>query len=105
MKSREVRIRGIQVNALAKRKKSYTVRWLVATEPKSRTFGTRALANNFRSDLMQSVNRGEAFDTDSGLPDSLARPDESVTWLAFVRRYVDMKWPVAAAKSRSRGTA
>ncbi|WP_234358905.1 hypothetical protein [Plantactinospora sp. BC1] len=100
MKSREVRIRGIQVNTLAKRKKSYTVRWVVGTEPKSRTFGTRALADNFRSDLMQAVNRGEAFDTDTGLPGSMVPPQESVTWLAFVRRYVDMKWPGAAAKSR-----
>jgi hypothetical protein len=32
MKSREVRVRKIQVNTLANRKKSYTTRWLVGTE-------------------------------------------------------------------------
>ncbi|MEU7673869.1 site-specific integrase [Micromonospora taraxaci] len=104
MKSREVRIRGIQVNALAGRKKSYTVRWVVGAGPKSRTFGTRALADNFRSDLMQAANRGEAFDGDSGLPESMMAPVESVSWLGFVRRYVDMKWPGAAAKSRESTT-
>ncbi|GAB2923125.1 tyrosine-type recombinase/integrase [Micromonospora polyrhachis] len=100
MKSREVRIRGIQVNALAGRKKSYTVRWIVGSEPKSRTFSTRALADNFRSDLMQAANRGEAFDQASGMPESLLKPEEAVTWLGFVLRYIDMKWPGAAAKSR-----
>lgn len=100
MKSREVRFRKIQINALAGRKKSYTVRWTVGGEPKSRTFTTRALADNFRSDLMQAANRGEAFDSDSGLPESMMKPEEAVTWFGFVRQYIDMKWPGAAAKSR-----
>jgi len=100
VKSRDVRIRKIQVNALANRKKSYTVRWVVAADPKSRTFTTRALADHFRSDLMQAANRGEAFDTETGLPDSMVQAEEAVTWFAFVLRYVDMKWPGAAAKSR-----
>jgi hypothetical protein len=50
---------------------SYTVRWVVASRPRSRTFTTRALADHFRSDRMQAINRGEAFDVDAGLPDSL----------------------------------
>lgn len=100
MKSRDARLRKIQVNALANRKKSYTVRWVVANRPRSRTFTTRALADHFRSDLMQALNRGEAFDVDSGLPDSMVPAKDAVTWFEFVRRYVDMKWPGAAAKSR-----
>ncbi|MEV4757306.1 site-specific integrase [Micromonospora sp. NPDC049559] len=72
----------------------------MGVEPKSRTFSTRALADNFRSDLMQAANRGESFDGDSGLPESMVPPEEAVTWLTFVLRYVDMKWPGAAAKSR-----
>ena len=71
MKSREIRIRKIQVNALANRKKSYTVRWVVAGQSRSRTFSARALADHFRSDLMQAANRGEAFDVESGLPESM----------------------------------
>lgn len=74
MKSRNVRIRKLQVNQLANRKKSFTVRWVVAGIPRSRTFTTRALADNHRSDLMQAVNRGEAFDTKSGLPTRSPRP-------------------------------
>ncbi|MEU7909271.1 site-specific integrase [Actinoplanes sp. NPDC049118] len=100
MKSRNVRVRAIQINALAGRKKSYTVRWVVEALPKSRTFSTRALADNHRSDLMQAINRGEAFDSDSGLPDSLVPALDRVSWLSFVRRYLDMKWPHAAATSR-----
>jgi integrase len=100
VKSRDVRLRKIQVNMLAHRKKSYTVRWVVARRATSRTFATRALADHFRSDLMQAVNRGEAFDLDSGLPDSMVPARDTLTWLDLVRRYVQMKWPAAAAKSR-----
>jgi hypothetical protein len=49
---------------------------------------------------MQAVNRGEPFDTDAGLPDSMIPKEEEVTWLSFVQRYVMMKWPSSAAKSR-----
>ncbi|HEX5996630.1 MAG TPA: hypothetical protein VFY84_15925 [Jiangellales bacterium] len=100
MKSRTVRLRKIQVNMLTNRRKSYTVRWVVANQAMSRTFASRALADHFRSDLMQAVNKGEAFDVDSGLPDSMMPARDSITWLELVRRYVDMKWPAAAAKSR-----
>src|SRR4051812_42365208 len=100
MKSRDVRIRKLQANQLANRKKSYTVRWVVAGQPKSRTFATRALADNYRSDLMQAVNRGESFDSNSGVPDSLVPTVGDVRWLSFVRRYLEMKWPLASAKSR-----
>jgi integrase len=49
---------------------------------------------------MQAINRGEAFDVESGLPESMEAPKETATWLEFVRQYVAMKWPGAAAKSR-----
>lgn len=100
MKSRDVRLRKIQVNMLANRRKSYTVRWVVANQARSRTFTSRALADHFRSDLMQAVNKGEAFDVDSGFPDSMVPATDGITWLDLVRRYVEMKWPTAAAKSR-----
>ncbi len=103
MKSRSVRVWAIKTNAGSgpgKGKRSYTVRWVVGGHEKSRTFATRALADNFRSDLLQAINRGEAFDTESGLPDSMVEAQQAVTWLDFVLRYVDMKWPGSAAKSR-----
>jgi integrase len=98
-----VRVWAIKVNnatGSGKAKRSYTVRWVVAGQEKSRTFATRALADNFRSDLMQAINRGEAFDTTSGLPESMVEAQQALTWLELAVKYVDMKWPGAAAKSR-----
>jgi hypothetical protein len=40
--------------------------------PHSRTLGNKAQAENFLSDLRQAARTGEAFDSGSGLPDSLA---------------------------------
>src|SRR6266508_121326 len=104
MRSRAVRVWSIKTNTGAsgrKTKKSYTVRWTVAGLEKSKTYATRALADNFRSDLMQAQNRGEMFDTESGLPDSMTQVKEAMTWLAFAEAYLSMKWPGAAAKSRT----
>jgi hypothetical protein len=52
---------------------SYTVRWTVAGREKSRTLARKALAERYRARLIQAADRGEAFDSDTGLPDSLAR--------------------------------
>jgi integrase len=103
VKSRSVRVWAIKVNTgtgPGKAKRSYTVRWVVAGTEKSRTFATRALADNFRSDLMQAITRGEAFDTTSGLPESMVEAEQALTWLELVVKYLNMKWPGAAAKSR-----
>ncbi|XTZ14446.1 tyrosine-type recombinase/integrase [Micromonospora echinospora] len=100
MKSRSVRVWDIRVNKGAGKKKTYTVRWIVGGREKSRNFATRALADNYRSDLMQAINQGEAFDAATGLPDSMVESKAAVSWLEFVQAYLDMKWPDAAAKSR-----
>ncbi|GIH12468.1 integrase [Rugosimonospora africana] len=95
-----MRVWDIRPNKGQGKKRSYTVRWIVAGREKSKTFVTRALADNFRSDLMQAINKGESFDIDSGLPDSMVEAKEATSWLEFVQSYVSMKWPGAAAKSR-----
>jgi hypothetical protein len=100
VKSRAVLVWDTRVNMGAGKKKTYTARWIVAGREKSRNFATRTLADNYRSDLMQAINRGEAFDTASGLPDSMVEAKGAATWLEFVQSYLDMKWPGAAAKSR-----
>jgi integrase len=105
VKSRRVRIWALKTNTpeggrSKKGKRSYTVRWVVAGREKSRTFVTRALADSFRSDLVQATNQGEAFDVETGLPDSMVEAPAAVTWLEFAKKYLDMKWPGAAAKSR-----
>ncbi|WP_034240096.1 tyrosine-type recombinase/integrase [Saccharomonospora iraqiensis] len=80
---------------------SYGVRWRVAQQqPFLKSFKTEAAADSFRAELLSAQRGGEAFDTDTGLPVSLARTANELTWFDFAQRYVDMKWPRAAAKSR-----
>src|SRR5262249_12544986 len=79
----------------------YMVRWKVGSgAPKAKSFCTHALADSYRSGLVQAMRRGEAFDTDSGLPESQFHERQSVTWYQHALDYIDMKWPGAAGKSR-----
>ncbi|MGW5261796.1 tyrosine-type recombinase/integrase [Microbispora sp. NPDC004025] len=79
---------------------SYVVRWKVGGRQKSKTFRTKALAENFLSDLRQAAKRGEPFDVETGLPLSMLQAKSARTVFDFVRAYIEMKWPHAAAKSR-----
>jgi integrase len=64
------------------------------------SFRTKTLADNFRSELVQATNAGEAFDTDTGRPASTARARTTTTWYQHARAYIAMKWPALAANSR-----
>jgi len=97
--SYDVKFWGIQRNSSSKTP-SYVVRWKVGGRVKSKTLRTKALAESFLSDLRQAAKRGEAFDTATGLPESILKAKNAVTWYSFVLAYVDMKWPNAAAKTR-----
>ena len=79
---------------------SWEVRWIVAGKHCSRSRRTKGLADAFLADLRAAARRGESFDTDSGLPDSMQPATQGPTWLEFVQQYLDVKWPHAAAKSR-----
>jgi integrase len=83
------------------RKRSHGVRWVVAGKSFSKWFEYDAQADNYRSQLIQAARKGEGFDTDTGLPESAAREHQAITWLDLACRYVDLKWPHAAAKSRT----
>ena len=83
------------------RSTSYEVRWVVGGRQFSKTRATKALAENFLSELRQAAKRGEAFDTNEGLPTSMRRAKHARSWFAFVLAYVDMKWPRAAATTRN----
>ncbi|TCN39849.1 hypothetical protein EV644_10365 [Kribbella orskensis] len=98
----EVRIEPkIQKNRLAgKDRFSYTVRWRVAGERCKKTYASRALADGRRSELVSAVRRGEAFDIESGLPESEARARDAMSFYDFACKYVDMKWSRAAANTR-----
>ncbi|MEV0971392.1 tyrosine-type recombinase/integrase [Microtetraspora glauca] len=79
---------------------SYVVRWKVGGRPRSKTLRTKALAENLLSDLRQAAKRGEPFDMETGLPLSMLQAKSARTVFDFVRAYIEMKWPHAAAKTR-----
>ena len=66
--------------------------------PKS--FRTKGLAESFLSDMRQAAKRGEAFELETGLPESMIKAKNARTWLQFAQAYVLTKWPHSAAKSR-----
>ncbi|RBQ18370.1 site-specific integrase [Spongiactinospora rosea] len=83
------------------RAKPYELRWKVGTEPKSKSFLTRALADVFRADLLKAAKKGEPFDTVTGLPVSRTKTEKAaLSWYDFCRKYVRMRWKAAAAKTR-----
>jgi len=72
------------------RKRGHGVRWSVAGHEFSKRFTTHALADNHRTGLLQAVRKGEAFDTETGLPKSAVREHESVTSFDLACRFVDL---------------
>ncbi|MEV4455783.1 hypothetical protein [Microbispora sp. NPDC049633] len=97
--SYDVKFWDIRRNASSKTP-SYVVRWKVGGREKSKTLRTKALAESFLSNLRQAAKNGEAFDMVTGLPVSMLKVKNAVTWYSFALAYVDMKWPHAAAKTR-----
>jgi integrase len=95
----DVRVWSIRVRK--DRPAPYMVRWRVGTAPPmAKSFRTRALADSFRSGLVQAMRRGESFDIETGLPESQLHQQEIMTWYEHARDYMTMKWPAAAGKSR-----
>jgi hypothetical protein len=99
MKSHDVRFWETRPNKTAKGA-SYTVRWTVAGREKSHTLSGKARAERYKSRLLQAADKGEAFDVDSGLPDSLAREVSQVTWFEHASAFMDVRWPKHAGKGR-----
>jgi integrase len=99
MKSHDVRFWETRHNKTAKGA-SYTVRWTVAGREKSHTLAGKARAERYKSRLLQAADKGEAFDVESGLPESLEREVSRVTWLEHASEFMDVRWPKHAAKGR-----
>jgi hypothetical protein len=100
MSSYDVKIHDIANREDRGKGKSYRVRWIVAGRRRERSFTTKALADRFRSDLMQAAAKGDPFDEMTGLPENVVRVQNRTTWYEHARSYVEMKWPQLAAKSR-----
>ncbi|GII26502.1 tyrosine-type recombinase/integrase [Planosporangium mesophilum] len=98
--SHSVRIWDLRVNE-GKKRRTYSVRWIVGGEEQHRTFASRALADAFRAKLLSYVQRGAQFDKVTGLPEPMLRESLHRPWYEHACRYVDMKWPSAAPKSRT----
>lgn len=78
----------------------YRVRWTVAGRRFNTAFVAKALAESFRAQLMEAAHRGESFDTETGLPQSITRRDRDVSCYQHAREFVAAIWVPAAAKSR-----
>ena len=78
----------------------YRVRWMVAGRRFERSFMTKALADSWRSGLVHAANNGAPFDRNVGLPISMVREQNTITWYEHARAYMAMKWPGLAPKSR-----
>jgi len=99
MKTHNVRFWEIRPRKTANGE-SWTVRWTVGGREKSITLARRAQADRHRARLMQAADRGEAFDTETGLPDSMAREQSAVSWYELACSFADARWPKTAAKGR-----
>ena len=86
------------------RAKPYQLRWKTGTDAHSKAFLTRALAEDYRADLLKAAKRGELFDLATGLPESMLRADKEPvqrSWFDFARTYVADRWKDDAAKTRA----
>lgn len=84
-----------------KRGSSYTVRWRLDQDTRSKVFRRAAQAETYRGELQAAARKGEAFSLVTGEPVSWGRKIlAEVRWYDFVCEYVDMKWKSASAKYR-----
>ncbi|MFH8407638.1 tyrosine-type recombinase/integrase [Streptomyces sp. NPDC018019] len=79
---------------------TYKVVWKVGTKKHSKTYGTKALADARRSELLTAVKRGDPFNLDTGLPISHASKAAETNWYDFAVGFVDQVWPHASGNNR-----
>jgi integrase len=82
------------------RPRPWRVRWMVDGKEHVEQFATKALADSFRADLIKATNQGQPFDTGTGLPASIAQTRNATTCYQLMHKYLAVKWPRLAAKSR-----
>ncbi|AKG45504.1 phage integrase family protein [Streptomyces xiamenensis] len=104
MKSYKVVIWKLSVNRSAK-KPTHLVRWSVDGGPFHESHRTKALADRFRAKLLRAADKGEAFDTVTGLPDSLRGGKVALSFVELAVKYLDARWAEASAKQRDSMTA
>jgi hypothetical protein len=78
----------------------YRVRWVVNGRLFGESFLTAGLADSFKAQLITATRKGEAFDLETGLPESLVRKLRDVSFLEHAQEFAASAWKDAAAKSR-----
>ncbi len=98
MTSYDVRIYAIETRK--GRTIGYRVRWTVAGKRFGETFAAKGLAESYRAALITAPRRGEAFSTDTGLPESLEHERRDVSFYAHCLEFAGVAWPMVSARSR-----
>ncbi|WP_329230914.1 tyrosine-type recombinase/integrase [Streptomyces canus] len=103
-------VRLWKVSKVNRKARPYQLRWVVGGKVSSATFATSTLAENRRNELWQAMRRGEAFEIESGQPESEVRTAVEAAqaadaklrlgWFDFCRKYVAGRWRTSAAKTR-----
>ncbi|GAQ73819.1 tyrosine-type recombinase/integrase [Streptomyces reticuliscabiei] len=104
-------VRVWKVSKISSKTAPYQLRWVVAGKVRYASFATSALAESRRSELWQAMRKGEAFDVESGLPESEVRKAAAAavataaaqsdpSWWEFSQEYMKRSWRTAAAKTR-----
>ncbi|GAA2615451.1 site-specific integrase [Streptomyces spororaveus] len=99
MQTYDVRVWNIRRRA--SKSAPFQLRWIVDGKVHQEPFLTKTLADARRAQLVTAAGRGEAFDTETGLPVSELRQLNRTSWYEHARGHVAMKWPQAAAKHRA----
>lgn len=66
----------------------------------ARRLVVKALADAFRSQLLEAARKGESFSTENGFPYSMVRRELDVSCYEHAGDFLKAAWPTAAAKSR-----
>lgn len=108
MESFKVRIWSLKKRTDAK---GFQLRWFVGDRPQSASFDVKAMGDAYRSRLVAAKSNGEPFDTETGepiswrtvhpAPETESETESGPSCYDLALKYVDMKWPHAAGKSRS----
>jgi hypothetical protein len=69
------------------------VRWVVAGHKFGQAFTTKGLAEAFRAKLITAARNGEAFSTDTGLPQSMERKLRDITLYAHALEFTPPPGP------------
>lgn len=91
---------GVPAKGTPTARRRYRVKWRIDGRDRTRSLKTRAEADRFRR-LLDAVEAGEHFDEATGEPASWS--SQSLTWFAWSREWLALKWPQWAGTTRRSG--